>query len=63
MEQYRVVEKLAKKHGVKANVEIHMRTICPSAGLTYRFVSNFDPEYVGVIYNPGNMIHEGFENW
>ncbi len=63
VEQYKVVEKLAKKYGVRANIEIHMGTICPSAGLAYRFVSNFDPEYVGVIYDPGNMVHEGFENW
>jgi len=63
LEEYKNVEKLAKEYGVKTNIEIHMRTICPSASSAYRFVSNFDPEYVGVIYDPGNMVHEGFENW
>ncbi|RLF14523.1 MAG: sugar phosphate isomerase/epimerase [Thermoprotei archaeon] len=63
VKEYRDVEKLAKKYGVRCNIEIHMRTICPSASATYRLVSNFDPEYVGVIYDPGNMMHEGYENW
>jgi len=57
------VEKLAKKYGVKANIEIHHGTICPSASSVYRIVSNFDPNYIGVIYDPGNMIFEGYENW
>lgn len=61
--QYRKVEGLAAKSGVRANIELHMGTICPSAGLAHRFLSNFDPKYVGAIYDPGNMVHEGFENW
>ncbi|MFQ6095715.1 MAG: sugar phosphate isomerase/epimerase family protein [Candidatus Bathyarchaeia archaeon] len=57
------VEKLAKKYEVKANIEIHHRTICPSASSAYRIVSNFDPDHIGVIYDPGNMICEGYESW
>jgi len=59
---YARVEKLARKYGVRANVETHMGNITPSASAAYRFVSNFDPASVGVIYDPGNMVIEGFEN-
>lgn len=57
------VEMLAHDYSVKALVEIHHRTICPSASLAYRLVSHFDPETIGVIYDPGNMVHEGFEDY
>jgi len=57
------VEDLARSHGIKALVEIHHRTICPSASLAHRLVSAFDPELVGVIFDPGNMAQEGFEDY
>jgi len=63
LEDYAKVEALAKEAGVKCNIEIHMGNICPSASAAYRFVSNFDPACVGAILDPGNMIHEGMENW
>jgi sugar phosphate isomerase/epimerase len=40
------VEDLARSHGVKALIEIHHRTICPSASLAHRLVSAFDPDLV-----------------
>lgn len=57
------VEVLARHYGVKALVEIHHGTICPSASLAHRLVSHFGPEAIGVIFDPGNMVHEGFENY
>ena len=57
------VEVLARTHEVKALVEIHHRTICPSASLAHRLVSAFDPDLVGVILDPGNMAQEGFEDY
>jgi sugar phosphate isomerase/epimerase len=57
------VEDLARSHGVKALIEIHHRTICPSASLAHRLVSAFDPDLVGVILDPGNMAQEGFEDY
>lgn len=47
--------------GVKAVLEIHGNTIHPSASLAYRVVSNFDPAAVGVIYDPQNMVKDGYE--
>lgn len=63
LEFYREVEKLAKRYKVRALVETHQGLITPSASLAHRFVSNFDPEHVGVIYDPGNMVLEGFETY
>jgi len=57
------VAELAHSHGVQACIEMHMGNITPSAGLAYRLVSNFDPAEVGVIFDPGNMVIEGFENY
>ncbi|MEA3345523.1 MAG: sugar phosphate isomerase/epimerase [Chloroflexota bacterium] len=62
-EHLREVEKLARRHSIEANLEIHMGNIIPSAGLAHRLVSQFDPKLIGVIYDPGNMVHEGYENW
>jgi sugar phosphate isomerase/epimerase len=58
---YQKVEALAKRYQLKALVETHQDLITSSASLTHRFVSHFDPHYVGVIYDPGNMIIEGYE--
>lgn len=57
------VEEMAGSHGLKALVEIHHKTICPSASLAHRLVSAFDPERIGVIFDPGNMAQEGFEDY
>ena len=57
------VEVLARRYGVKALVELHHGTICPSAALAHRLVSHFDPRFVGVIHDAGNMAHEGFEDY
>jgi len=53
---------LAKKYNVKFLFEIHMGLIIPSASAAYRLVSNFDPNQIGVIYDPGNNVYEGLEN-
>ncbi|MDI7278026.1 MAG: sugar phosphate isomerase/epimerase family protein [Anaerolineae bacterium] len=57
------VSRLAAAYGVRVLVEIHMGTIIPSAGLAHRLLDGLDPELVGAIYDPGNMICEGYEAW
>lgn len=59
----REVERLALDYGIKALVETHHGTIAPSASLAHRLVSPFNPDAIGVLYDPGNMVHEGFENY
>ncbi|MEC0331319.1 sugar phosphate isomerase/epimerase [Paenibacillus macerans] len=56
-------ERMAKQYGVKGVVETHHNTIAPSAGLAHRLVSHCDPEYIGVLFDPGNMVHEGYERF
>lgn len=61
--ELKYLEELASKYGVKINLEIHMGNIIPSASAAYRLVSDFDPKCIGIIFDPGNMVHEGFENY
>ncbi len=63
LEQTKVIEKLAEKYDVRVLFETHMGNIIPSASAAYRLVSNFNPKYIGVIYDVGNMVYEGFENY
>jgi sugar phosphate isomerase/epimerase len=57
------IEEMSRLKGIRILIEIHHQSICPSASSTYRLVSLFDPEYVGVIFDPGNMVFEGFEDY
>lgn len=63
IDQIKTMEQLATKHKIRVNLEIHMGNIIPSASAAYRLVSQFDPQFIGIIYDPGNMVHEGFENY
>ncbi|WP_427051594.1 sugar phosphate isomerase/epimerase family protein [Paenibacillus sp. TC-CSREp1] len=56
------VQDMAKQYSIKAVVETHHQTIAPTASLAHRLVQSLDPEHVGVLYDPGNMVHEGYEN-
>ncbi|MFC5405780.1 sugar phosphate isomerase/epimerase family protein [Cohnella soli] len=56
-------EKLCRKYGVKGLVETHHGTIAASASGARRLVEGFDPNSLGVLYDPGNLAHEGFENY
>jgi sugar phosphate isomerase/epimerase len=60
-EEYKVIAALAEKYQVKTLIEIHHRSITPSASSARRFLDDFDPTYVGAIHDAGNMVHEGYE--
>jgi sugar phosphate isomerase/epimerase len=59
--QYEDVAALAQRHGVKALVELHHRSIIASANAARRFLDGLDPEHVGAIHDAGNMVIEGWE--
>lgn len=61
-EQYATIADLAQQHGVKALVELHHRSIVPSANAARRFLDGLDPDHVGAIYDAGNMVIEGWEH-
>ncbi|WP_035664663.1 sugar phosphate isomerase/epimerase family protein [Halalkalibacter akibai] len=56
------VEEMCKQYKIKGLVETHHVTIAPSASLAHRLVDQLDPKYIGVLFDPGNMIFEGYEN-
>lgn len=62
-EDYKVLEGLAKKYGVKVNLEMHMNTISASASAARRLVDGLDSNYIGVVYDVGNMVYEGYEKY
>ncbi|MEK7475330.1 MAG: sugar phosphate isomerase/epimerase family protein [Candidatus Coatesbacteria bacterium] len=57
------VETSARRHGVKAVLEIHHGSIVSSASAARRLFEGFDSAAVGAILDPGNMVHEGHETW
>jgi sugar phosphate isomerase/epimerase len=57
------IEEMARARHIRALVEIHHRTICSSASSAFHLISPFDPEVLGIIYDPGNMVYEGFEDY
>jgi len=63
VEDYKYIESVAKEYGIKVVLETHMGNITPSASAAYRLVSNFDPKYIGVLYDIGNMVYEGYEQY
>ena len=66
-EEYRAYlrecEPLLKKYGVKFLIETHHGMMISSASSALRVLDGFDPEYYGLIYDPGNMVYEGYENY
>lgn len=60
---FRRVEEKARENGIKAHFEMHHGTITPSASAAYALAKNFDPQYIGVIYDTGNIIYEGLEEY
>ncbi|WP_322906231.1 sugar phosphate isomerase/epimerase family protein [Paenibacillus campi] len=57
------IQDMAASYGIKALIETHHGTIAPSASLALRLVDGLNPQHVGVLYDPGNMVHEGFEHY
>jgi sugar phosphate isomerase/epimerase len=58
---YARVLQISRGSGVRIVLEIHAGTIHCSASLAHRIVSHFSPAEVGVIYDPQNMVRDGFE--
>lgn len=56
-------EPMLKKHGVKMLIETHHGMLISSASSAMRILDGFDPEYYGLIYDPGNMVYEGYESY
>ena len=51
----------AKKVGVRPCLELHMGTAYPSPSGTVAFLRGLSPEDVGILYDPANMLSDGWE--
>ncbi|MGH3098487.1 MAG: sugar phosphate isomerase/epimerase family protein [Streptosporangiales bacterium] len=56
------VSALAEHYQVRGLLEMHHGTLCPSASLAARAVAGLPPDAIGVIYDAGNVIVEGYED-
>lgn len=61
--QLRALESLAMTYGVAIVFEIHMDNILASPSAALRLLNGYDPKYLGVIFDPGNMVYEGYEDY
>lgn len=52
----------ASRAGVRLGLEVHQRTICSSPALAMQVASHYPNEYLGVIYDLGNLAIEGRED-
>lgn len=62
-EHVEYLEQLAKKYETKIVFEIHMDNLLATASAARRLLDGLDAKYLGVIFDPGNMVYEGFENY
>lgn len=51
----------AKKVDVRPCIELHMGTVFPSASGVMALLNGISPEDAGVLYDPANMISDGWE--
>jgi sugar phosphate isomerase/epimerase len=58
---YKELVQEAKRAGVRPCLELHMGTAWPSAAGVVNFLRGISPEDVGVLYDPANMISDGWE--
>lgn len=58
----RLVE-LSKETGVKTLIEIHHNTLIAGFSAAYNMLRGLDPQYIGCIVDPGNMVNEGREDY
>jgi sugar phosphate isomerase/epimerase len=63
--EYAPVVKMARDYKLKVLLEIDQSFISITAGpaMVMRIAENFDPQYFGVIFDPGNMKVEGMTDW
>ena len=55
------LEDRARLYGVRALLELHPDSLTPSASAARQLVEGLDPRFVGVLYDLGNLMIEGWE--
>jgi sugar phosphate isomerase/epimerase len=54
---------LSKETGVKTLIEIHHGTLISGFSAAYNMLRGLNPQYIGCIVDPGNMVAEGYEDY
>jgi len=62
-ERYAAVARLAAEHGVRAVIETHMGQLAPSIAKAMAILDGLDPKHVGIMWDPGNGVYEGQEQY
>jgi sugar phosphate isomerase/epimerase len=62
-DQYAKAAELCRAADVQGLLELHMGNIAPSASMGFRLLDGCDPKAMGVMFDPGNMVFEGYESW
>lgn len=57
------IEKIGMEFNIKALIEIHMNTIASNTCEAYNLVSDYNPDYIGIIFDPANIGIEVFVDW
>ncbi len=57
------LEPLLKEYRIKLVLEIHMDTLISSPSAACRALEGLNPKHYGLIFDPGNMVNEGFEEY
>lgn len=61
--QYRIICEMAQKYGVKALIETHMNQLAPTVTKAMNILKDLDPNHVGIMWDPGNQVVEGREEY
>jgi sugar phosphate isomerase/epimerase len=59
--EYAQIAEIAKDYSVRALIEVHMKQVAPSMAKAMQVLDGLNPEYVGIMWDPGNQIMEGME--
>lgn len=59
--KYKEVAEIAKRYNVRAVIETHMGLLTPTVPTTMDVLHGLDPQYVGIMWDPGNQVVEGRE--
>lgn len=57
------LEEKARNAGVQILLELHWGTVMSSFSSAFLLVRDLDPQYVGITFDPANMMVEGKEDW
>ena len=60
-EQAMQISEIAKKFGIVVTVEQHCCLLTSSAGQILDLMRGLDTSYLGIVYDPGNTLREGYE--